>query len=121
MRPGRRSRPEPRRVLGVRIGVRLASRNRGKLERLALDLRRQLNALEHRESPFVANAGGTEFHVLDLVAASPGMFPRYDDEHRFVMLRRFPYSVVYQIQRDQILVVAVAHSSRSPGYWQGRA
>jgi plasmid stabilization system protein ParE len=59
--------------------------------------------------------------VLGLVAANPGMFPLYDDEHRFAMLRRFPYSIVYQGQPDQIFVVAVAHSSRSPGYWQGRA
>jgi mRNA-degrading endonuclease RelE of RelBE toxin-antitoxin system len=58
--------------------------------------------------------------VLGLVAANPGMFPQYDDEHRFVMLRQFPYRIVYQVQPDQLDVVAVAHSSRSPGYWQGR-
>jgi toxin ParE1/3/4 len=59
--------------------------------------------------------------ILDSIAASPEMFPSYDDDHRFAMLRRFPYSVVYQIQSGQIYVVAVAHSSRSAGYWQGRA
>jgi plasmid stabilization system protein ParE len=31
-------------------------------------------------------------HVLELIRANPGMFPKYDDEHRFAMLRRFPYS-----------------------------
>jgi plasmid stabilization system protein ParE len=59
--------------------------------------------------------------ILGLIDASPEMFANYDDEHRFAVLRRFPYSVVYQTQSGQVYVVAVAHSSRSPGYWQGRA
>ncbi len=59
--------------------------------------------------------------ALGLIVTNPGMFPMYDDEHRFVMLRRFPYSVVYQVQPGQVYVVAVAHSHRSAGYWQGRA
>lgn len=29
-------------------------------------------------------------NVLNQLAASPGMFPLYDEEHRYVMLRRFP-------------------------------
>jgi len=59
--------------------------------------------------------------IMGLVAASPEMFPAYDDEHRFAILHRFPYSVVYQVQPDQVYVVAVAHSRRVQGYWQGRA
>ncbi len=59
--------------------------------------------------------------VLGLIAASPEMFPLYDDAHRFAVLRRYPYSVVYQVQSGQVYVVALAHSSRSAGYWQDRA
>lgn len=58
--------------------------------------------------------------VLSLIGSNPDMFPSYDDEHRFAILRRFPYSLVYHVQPGQVLIVAVAHSSRSPGYWQGR-
>ncbi len=58
--------------------------------------------------------------VLTLVASNPGLFPRYDDEHRFAMLRRFPYSVVYRVLADGLHVMAVAHSRRKPGYWHGR-
>jgi plasmid stabilization system protein ParE len=58
--------------------------------------------------------------VLGLINDFPEMYPKYDDEHRFVVLRRYPYSLVYQLQPGQVYVVAVAHSSRSPGYWQGR-
>ena len=59
--------------------------------------------------------------ILGLIRANPDMFPAYDDEHRFAVLRRYPYSVVYQVQPGHVYVIAVAHSSRSAGYWQGRA
>jgi plasmid stabilization system protein ParE len=59
--------------------------------------------------------------VVGLIGASPEMFPSYDDDHRFAVLRRFPYSLIYQVQPTQVFVVAVAHSSRAAGYWQGRA
>lgn len=58
--------------------------------------------------------------VLARIAATPDFFPRYDDTHRFAIVRRFPYSVVYQKVSDRLYVIAVAHSSRSPGYWQDR-
>ncbi len=35
-------------------------------------------------------------------------------------LSRFPYSVVYHIMDDGILVLAVAHHSRRPGIWKYR-
>jgi hypothetical protein len=33
---------------------------------------------------------------------------------------RFPYSVVYLEDEDEIWVLAVAHAKRRPGYWRGR-
>ncbi len=59
--------------------------------------------------------------VLASVSATPDAFPKYDDAHRFALLRRYPYCVVYQAPAAQIYVIAVAHTSRKPGYWQGRA
>jgi hypothetical protein len=59
--------------------------------------------------------------MLGLIADKPSLFPRYDEEHRFAMLVRFPYSLVYQSLPDRVQVIAVAHSRRRPGYWLGRA
>jgi len=59
--------------------------------------------------------------VLKLIKASPDTYPRYDDEHRFAILRRFTFSIVFQPLPGAVFVVAVAHSSRSDGYWRGRA
>lgn len=35
-------------------------------------------------------------------------------------LNRFPYGIVYQVREDAILIVAVAHLHRRPGYWRQR-
>lgn len=39
---------------------------------------------------------------------------------RRVILRRFPFSVFYQIRGDVTYVVALAHQHRNPGYWRAR-
>ncbi|MBI5760729.1 MAG: type II toxin-antitoxin system RelE/ParE family toxin [Planctomycetales bacterium] len=40
---------------------------------------------------------------------------------RWVRVRRFPYILVFRSQSPQsVMVVAVAHTSRRPGYWRGR-
>jgi toxin ParE1/3/4 len=38
---------------------------------------------------------------------------------RFV-LHRFPFSVVYLDEADELNIVAVAHNKRKPGYWKAR-
>jgi plasmid stabilization system protein ParE len=39
---------------------------------------------------------------------------------RRALVRRFPFSVIYFIEPGNVVVVAVAHQSRSPEYWKGR-
>ena len=58
--------------------------------------------------------------ALESIAANPQLHPLYDDRHRFCLLRRYPYSLIYRVDGDQVRVVAVAHSRRLPGYWSGR-
>ena len=59
--------------------------------------------------------------AIGAIAANPALFPAYDEEHRFSVLRRFPYSVVYQALPGEIYVVALPHSRRAEGYSRGRA
>ncbi|MGH8645999.1 MAG: type II toxin-antitoxin system RelE/ParE family toxin [Gammaproteobacteria bacterium] len=39
---------------------------------------------------------------------------------RRMLVRGFPYSVVYRRDPDFILIIAVAHSGRRPRYWRHR-
>jgi len=41
----------------------------------------------------------------------------YGPRHRRVLVRRFPYSVVYLEKGGRLWVVAVAHAKRKPFYW----
>lgn len=36
------------------------------------------------------------------------------------LVRRFPFSVFYQIEDDGIFVLAVMHQARHPDYWRDR-
>jgi plasmid stabilization system protein ParE len=58
--------------------------------------------------------------VIQLIESNSEGFPKYDDLHRYALLRRFPYSIVYQHWVDHIYVIGVVHGSRLPGYWKNR-
>ena len=47
-------------------------------------------------------------------------WPLYVHGTRHYLLRRYPFSVVYRIEDATILIVAVAHGHRRPGYWASR-
>ncbi len=41
-------------------------------------------------------------------------------EVRKCLLHKFPYKLLYSIEEDHVLVIAVAHQHRKPDYWVGR-
>lgn len=57
---------------------------------------------------------------MRLIAATPERFAKCDDRHRFFLMRRFPYQIIYRSEATRLTVVAVAHTSRKPNYWHGR-
>jgi len=68
---------------------------------------------------------GYEFaRALDAAVQSasrmPLAFPSIDAECRRVLMRRFPFSVIYRAGSTSLLVVAVFHHRREPGTWLGR-
>jgi len=60
--------------------------------------------------------------VIELVGATPELGAPYVEGEgiRRVLLQRFPFAVVYQVEPELILIVAVAHQRRRPGYWRDR-
>lgn len=59
-------------------------------------------------------------HAIDVVSSTPEIGSRYAAGTRRIILQRFPFSLIYEITPDQLLVVAVAHHRRRPDYWQQR-
>ncbi len=48
----------------------------------------------------------------------PGLDSTY--EVRRAKVRRHPYLVVYMVHLDQLIILAVAHTKKKPGYWASR-
>ena len=59
--------------------------------------------------------------ALTAVAADPERFAVVDQLHRQCPVRRFPFRIVYRVVENRVLVVAVAHAKRRPGYWRDRS
>lgn len=55
------------------------------------------------------------------IAAAPHRWPNHVEGTRRFLLERFPYEIVYQLRPERVLVIAVAHCKRRPGYWRSRA
>lgn len=47
----------------------------------------------------------------------PLAFPVERGEIRRALLGRFPYKILYSIERDHLYVIAMAHQHRKPDYW----
>ncbi len=54
------------------------------------------------------------------IVQSPNRWAAVDEDIRRCLTRKFPYGVLYTLEEDHILIVAVMHCSREPGYWKER-
>ena len=54
------------------------------------------------------------------IGRAPETWPMHLHGTRRLLLRRFPYEVVYKMYPEVVLIVAVAHCKRNPGYWRRR-
>lgn len=75
---------------------------------------------EHERSGLGAEFTLEVEHALERLAGNPHAGPEVSDGARKLLLRRFPYLLIYRIRSDRVLVLAVAHQRRNPAYWRGR-
>lgn len=54
------------------------------------------------------------------IRESPERWQVIDEDIRRCLTRKFPYGILYTIEQDYILILAIMHCSREPGYWQDR-
>ena len=58
--------------------------------------------------------------AIESIVQDPVRWRPIDEDVRRCLTRLFPYAVLYTTEDDYILIVAVAHCSREPGYWKHR-
>jgi toxin ParE1/3/4 len=54
------------------------------------------------------------------VAEASERFPTWRRPWRRAVMRRFPFVVFFEVEDDRVVVWAVAHVKRTPGYWVAR-
>jgi len=59
--------------------------------------------------------------ALMAIQRSPAVYPVVYEEVRQAVLRRFPYSLLFILEADSILLLACFHHRRDPRTWQERA
>jgi plasmid stabilization system protein ParE len=59
--------------------------------------------------------------TIDRVQERPRMHRRVYRDVRRATLMRFPYSVMYRVDPERIVVISVFHGRRDPAVWQARA
>lgn len=85
------------------------------------DLREAAEFYRQRAGSSLSRALIEEFeHTINLLLQHPKLGTPWRHDTRMLVLKRFPYSVIYREINNQIVVLAVAHQSRRPGYWSGR-
>ena len=54
------------------------------------------------------------------IAERPGASRVERGDIRVRSILRFPYRLYYRVRPDEIVIVAVGHRRRRPGFWRGR-
>lgn len=62
------------------------------------------------------------YDALELIVEHPNAWRSWPDlpDVRVFPIGRFPFSIPYVIDRDRVVVLAIAHGKRAPGYWRSR-
>jgi plasmid stabilization system protein ParE len=65
---------------------------------------------------FVASVEDT----IDRILEAPLRWRILEDDVRRCLTRVFPYAVLYTVEPEFVLIIAIMHCHREPGYWHGR-
>jgi len=65
---------------------------------------------------FVGEVEDAIRQILD----APDRWRVVEEDIRRCLTHVFPYAILYTIESEFVLIVAVAHFSREPGYWKER-
>jgi plasmid stabilization system protein ParE len=58
--------------------------------------------------------------AVAVLRRNPFTYQKVMMETRRVLLRRFPYSVFYEVHDDDVVILACFHTGRNPEAWQER-
>jgi len=68
---------------------------------------------------------GAEFldeieQTLELIKSFPELGSPITTDDRRMLVGRFPFAIIYSVQDNDIIIYALMHLRRKPGYWKHR-
>ncbi|MGZ4987408.1 MAG: type II toxin-antitoxin system RelE/ParE family toxin [Limisphaerales bacterium] len=54
------------------------------------------------------------------ICEEPDRWRVFEQDVRRYLVHVFPYAVLYSIEADYVLIIAIMHCGREPGYWRHR-
>ena len=60
-------------------------------------------------------------HAVLMISRAPHRWPWFHGRYRRYLMPSFPFALIYQVFDHEVLVVALAHDRREPGYWKQRS
>ena len=60
------------------------------------------------------------YNTLKRIQKFPNMFVKVKKDIRKYIVNKFPFNILYSIEGNNILVIAIAHHHRNPDYWVDR-
>ena len=91
--------------------------------------RRAVDEIDHEVDYYEAKQAGLGAELEDQIDAALSMIVRFPlaapqwkerTDRRVVILDRFPFTLPYRLMSEELVVLALAHTSRRPGYWMRR-
>jgi hypothetical protein len=59
-------------------------------------------------------------YAIQQILDAPESWSILEEDVRWHLTRVFPYAVLYTIEEDYVLIIAVMHCHRESGYWRNR-
>lgn len=84
------------------------------------DLHEAYDWYEQRQAGLGAEFVRCVDSCVQLIRSHPELYPEVHKRVRRGVVRRFPYSVLYFVTDDAIIVTSVFHAKRDPKIWQRR-
>lgn len=90
---------------------------------------REARSEAHEAARFYAERQpGLDQRFLDLledalhrIRRRPEMYPKVEGDIHKCKLPHFPYGIIYRARSETVVILAVMHLKREPGYWKLRS
>ena len=60
------------------------------------------------------------YKAVRLILQFPQAWPPFSKNTRRCLMNRFPYGIIYQDIKNEIIIIAIMHLNREPAYWHNR-